>query len=62
MLSTPECKAGKKCGNNEDGDDGVKRDDVGGAHSRYLSVFVSSSAAISMGRMVALLPLIDFNA
>lgn len=62
MLSTPECKAGKKCSNNEDGNDCVERDDIGGAHSHYLSVFVSSSAAISMGRMVALLPLIDFNA
>ena len=62
MLSMPECKAGKKCCNNEDGNDSVECDDIGGTHSRYLSVFVSSSAAISMGRMVALLPLIDFNA
>lgn len=62
MLSTSECKAGKKCGNNEGGSDSVECNDVSGTHSRYLLGVVSSSAAISRGRTVALLPLIDFNA
>lgn len=58
MLSTPEYKAGKKCGENEGGDGGVEYDDVGGAHSSYLLGVVSSSAAMPIGLSVTPLPLI----